>query len=382
LGARRSDQAPPAVDFPRPCVKEWAMEELIKDIESGEVEKAVEKAVHLSGQEQERLIDRAGRLGSPNGGMFLTLLYPNIDDKGLRKIIKKAIFHLKTLGIPVEEPRSPGESVLRSAETVREGRAILSNYDPGQTRAIIAAVETKKREFLFAHAITHFSKGLEELRTFPVERNELEELIGDFTSRMQRPMVLAPVSPPYAGFLLEEASVASGRHVDDARGMSRLLAASKERVRKPADVYLFEDRGGTGAASVEAVLGSDVLEPFSLEWQGLDEDRAKLKEVTNPAIVLPPHILQERTEAFLKGLLEKEAVASRLHAFKRMLEDTAYLFHSLGEMANYEALLDLLKDNEGVLKAFVYFLQKALRKTEGEEREPGVIIDPRSLVRR
>jgi len=65
-----------------------------------------------------------------------------------------------------------------------------------------------------------------------------------------------------------------------------------------------------------------------------------------------------------------------------MLEDTAYLFHSLGEMANYEALLDLLKDNEGVLKAFVYFLQKALRKTEGEEREPGVIIDPRSLVRR
>jgi len=363
-------------------VKEWAMEELIKDIESGEAEKAVEKALDLSGPEQEGLIDRAGRLGSPNGGTFLTLLYPKIDDKGLRKLIKKAIFHLKTLGIPVEEPRSPGESVLRRAETIREGRALLSNYDPGQTRAIIAAAETKKREFLFAHAITHFSNGLEELRTFPVSGNELEELIREFTSKMRRPMVLAPVSPPYAGFLLEEASAGSGRHVDDARGMSRLLAASKERVRKPADVYLLEDRGGTGAASVEAALGSDVLEPFSLEWQGLDEDRAKLKEVTNPAIVLPPHILQERTEAFLKGLLEKEALASRLHAFKRMLEDTAYLFHSLGEMANYEALLDLLKNNEGVLKAFVYFLQKALQKTEGKEREPGVIIDPRSLVRR
>ena len=363
-------------------MKEWAMEELIKDIESGEAEKAVDKALHLSSPEQERLIDRTGRLRSPNGGTFLTLLYPKIDDKGLRKLIKKAIFHLKTLGIPVEEPRSLGESVLRRAEIVREGRALLSNYDPGQTRAIIAAAETKKREFLFAHAITHFSNGLEELRTFPVSGNELEELIGEFTSRMLRPMVLAPVSPPYAGFLLEEASAASGRHVDDARGMSRLLAASKERVRKPGDIYLLEGRDGTGAASTEALLGSDVLEPFSLEWQGLDEDRAKMKEVTNPAIVLPPHILQERTEAFLKGLLEKEAVASRLQAFKRMLEDTAYLFHSLGEMANYEALLDLLKDNEGVVKAFVYFLQKALRKTEGEEREPGVIIDPRSLIRR
>ena len=358
------------------------MEELTKDIESGEVEKAVERAVLLSPPELEGLIDRAGRLGTANGGTFLTLLYPRIEDKGLRKLIKKAIFHLKTLGIPVEEPRSLGESVLRRAETVREGRALLSNYDPGQTRAIVAAAETKKKEFLFAHAITHFSKGLEELRTFPVSRNELEDLIGEFTSRMRRPMVLAPVSPPYAGFLLEEASAVSGRHLDDARGVSRLLAASEETVRKPADVYLLEGSGSAGAASVEAVLGSDVLEPFSLEWQGLDEDRTKLRDVTNPAIVLPPHILQERTEAFLKGLLEKEAVASRLPAFKRMLEDTAYLFHSLGEMTNYEALLDLLKDNEGVVKAFVYFLQKALRKTEEGGREPGVIIDPRSLVRR
>ncbi len=358
------------------------MEDLIKDIESGEIEKALERALVLPPPELERLIDRAGRLGAANGGTFLTLLYPKIDDKGLRKLIKKAIFHLKTLGITVEEPRALGESVLKKAETVREGRALLSNYDPGQTRAIIAAAEMKKREFLFAHAITHFSNGLEEMKTFPVSRDELGELIGEFTSRMRRPMVLTPVSPPYAGFLLEEASVASGRHLDDASGVSRLLAASKEKVRKPPDVYLLEGRGSAGAASVETVLGSDVLEPFSLEWQGLDEDRTKLKDVTNPAIVLPPHILQERTEAFLKGLVEKEAVASRLPAFKRMLEDTAYLFHSLGEMSNYEALLDLLKDNEGVVKAFVYFLQKALRKTDEEEREPGVIIDPHSLVRR
>src|SRR5208283_5964606 len=97
-----------------------------------------------------------------------------------------------------------------------------------------------------------------------------------------------------------------------------------------------------GAASVEGVLGSDVLEPFSLEWQGVDEDRTKMKEIANPAIVLPPHILQERTEAFLKALLEKEAVASKLHSFKRMLEDTAYLFHSLGEMTIYEGMMDLL----------------------------------------
>jgi hypothetical protein len=358
------------------------MEEIIKDIEGGQAEEAAEKALLLALPELPQLIDRAGRLGSSHGGTFLTLLYSKIDDKGLRKLIKKAIFHLKTLGLPVEEPRISGESVLRKTEVVREGRALLSNYDPGQTRAVIVAVEMKKKEFVFVHGATHFSKGLEELRTFPLSKDELEKVIRDFTSRALRPMVLAPVSPVYAGFLLEEASSVSGRFSDEVRALKGFLAPLKDRVRKPADIYSFEGRGSVSGLSAEGVLGSDVLGPFSLEWQGLDEDRAKLKEITNPAIVLPPHILQERTESFLKGLLEKEALSSKLHAFKRMLEDTAYLFHSLHEMTIYEGVLDLLKDDEGVMKAFVYFIQKALQKTEEEEREPGVIIDPRSLVRR
>jgi len=363
-------------------MKEWAMEEIIKDIEGGQAEGAAEKAVLLSAPDLEQLIDRAGRLGAANGGTFLILLYSKVDDKGLRKLIKKALFHLKTLGIHVEEPRVTGESVLRKAEVVREGRALLSNYDEAQIRAIVVAVETKKREFLFTHALDHFSKGLQEVRTFPLSRDELEELLEDLASRTHRPMVVAAVSPVYACFLLEEASAESSRFGDEVRALKGFLALSKEKVRKPGDVYSLEGRGSVGAASVETVLGSEMLETFALEWQGLDEDRPRLKEVANPAIVLPPHILQERTEAFLKRLLEKDSVASRLHAFKRMLEDTAYLFHSLHEMTSYEGILDLLKDDEGVMKAFIYFIQKALQKTEEEAREPGVIIDPRSLVKR
>ena len=110
--------------------------------------------------------------------------------------------------------------------------------------------------------------------------------------------------------------------------------------------------------------------------------RAKLKEVTNPAIVLPPHILQERTEAFLKGLLEKEAVASRLHAFKRILEDTAYLFHSLGEMANYEALLDFLKDQRGGSESICLLPSEGSAEDgRGEAGAKGVIMEFPPLAR-
>src|SRR5208283_2031597 len=154
------------------------MDELLKSIENGEAERTVEEALLLPAEDLERLIDRAVGLRSGHGGMFLTLLYPNVTDKGLQKLIKKGLFHLKTLGISITEPRTSGESVLRRAEIVREARALLSNYDAGQTRAIIAAVQTKKNQFLFAYAVTHFYKGLEELSTFAASRNEIEGIIG------------------------------------------------------------------------------------------------------------------------------------------------------------------------------------------------------------
>ena len=65
-----------------------------------------------------------------------------------------------------------------------------------------------------------------------------------------------------------------------------------------------------------------------------------------------------------------------------MLEDTAYLFYSLDEKANYEALVDLLKNEGKLAKAFLFFVRKALQKTDEKEQQPGVIIDPRSLVSR
>ena len=363
-------------------MKEWAMEEIVRDIESGQIERAAREALALPAIELGELIVRTGRMKSPNAAAFLTLLYAEEADKRLQKLIKKSLFILRTLGVPAPEPRASGESVLMRAEVVRETRALLSNYDAGQTRAVLVAVQRKKNEFLFVHGATSFSRGLEELRSFEVSREELEEIVREYTSKTRRPMVLTPISACYAAFLLEEASAASGRHGDDVRTLAHLVASSKEEVERPADVYLLEGRGSSAPASLDAVLDSDILSPFALDWKDMEEDRKRLKDVTNPAIVIPPHLIQERTESFLEELLGREDVKSRLSAFKRMLEDTAYLFYSLGEKPNYEALVDLLKNEEGVLKAFLFFLRKALQKKDELEQEPGVIIDPRSLVSR
>ena len=360
------------------------MDEIIRAIVGGsDPQDAVEDALALSGEQQEELLGRLGRLKSESAGRFVALLYARLTDKRLRKLVKKDLFRLKTLGIAVEDVKAPGESVLHRAETFREAMGLMSNYDAAQTKVVLAAVELKKNQFLFAHAIIHFANGLEEIRSFTVGRTELEELARDYVARTKSPMVLAAISPLYAGYVVEEAAAISGNEIDDARSLNRMLAGAKGDVRKSADIYLLGAVGAMGRPSAETVLGDGMFQPFVLEWRSMDEDRKRLNEAINPAIVLPPSVIRERKAAFFEGLVEKESVRAIVPRFKRMLEDSAYLFYCLKEPQLCAGLVELLEEPEGTMRAFIHFLDKALGEMEKkEQQQPGVIVDPYSLVRR
>lgn len=361
------------------------MDEIIRAIvEGSDPQDAVEDALALSREQQEELLERLGRLKSESAGRFLALLYARLTDKRLQKLVKKDLFRLKTLGIAVEDVLAPGESVLRKAEDrTREAMGLMSNYDAARTKAVLAAVELKKNQFLFAHAIIHFVNGLEEMRSFTVGRTEVEEIAREYVARTKSPMVLAAISPLYAGYVVEEAAAISGNEIDDARSLNRMLAGAKGDVRKPADIYLLGSEGAIGRPSAETVLGDVMFEPFVLEWRSMEEDRKSLNDAINPAIVLPPSVIRERKAAFFEGLVEKESVRAIVPRFRRMLEDSAYLFYCLKEPQLYAGLVELLKEPEGAMRALIHFLDKALGEMEKkEQQQPGVIVDPYSLVRR
>lgn len=363
------------------------MDDIIRAIDEGvDPQGAVEDVLALSPAELEDLLARVGRTRSENAGRFLALLYPRLSDKKLRKLVKKDLFRLKTLGIHVEEPKATGESVLRKVETSREALGLMSNYDAAHTRVVLAAVELKRNRFLFSHAIIHFSEGLLEMMSLGVGRAQLQDLVRDYVARTQSPMVLVSASPPYAGYVIEEASGISGRKAEDARSLNRMLSATGGDVRKPADIYGLEPDTPFEAASPDTVLGDEFFQPFMLQWKGMEEDGKNLNDVINPAIVLPPAVIEERKGAFLRGLAEKESVRGLSDRFKRMLEDSAYLFFCLKEHALYAGVIGLLKDPEATKKAFIRFIEKTLRemekKKEQQQQQPGVIIDPYSVGRR
>lgn len=360
------------------------MEDIVEALARGMApDEAVGRAMLLTRDEQEELLRDMAALRSEGAARFLTLFYERLTDAKLQKLIKKALFRLKTLGIPVEEPRTPGASVLKKIESPREARSFLSNYDAELTRVVLAAFEAKRHQFVFSHAILHFSRGLVELRSFPLARADLEELLKDYAARTHRPMVLQPISPPYAGYMIEEASAQSGKESEEARSLHRFLSSVKDTPRRPEDVYLLETDEAALPEAPETLFTRDLFQPFQLQWPAMEEDRKGLDQAINPAIVLPPYVVEERRQAFLKDLAGKEGLAPMLPFFRRMLEDYAYLFHTLGELGAARGLIDLLKDRAALEKAFLHFVQKAFAGLERKATPgPGVIIDPRSLVRK
>jgi hypothetical protein len=257
----------------------------------------------------------------------------------------------------------------------REQSAFLSNYDPEGTRAILLAFEIKKKQFVFAHAIAHFSKGLQDLIIVPIPKDELDPILKEYLWRTQRPAVLPPISTRYAVYLIDEASTLSGKFGDELKELRHLMTGLKGEVQRPEDIRTLTVPDGTGSRSVEAILANPMFESFALVWDSMEQDKKDLEGVLNPGIVLPPYVVEERRQAFLKELTAGEKFRPTLRLVKRLLQDYAYLFHAVGEFESFKGIVDRLSDEQFLQEALSFFIRKAFEKKK-EEEKPGVLVDP------
>lgn len=357
------------------------MDDTIRAIESGDIEGGVEYFGTLSGPDRKGFIERVGSLKSDAAARFLTALYPEIEQKDLKKLVKKTLFLFKTQGISVGEPAAAGESVLKKVAITKEQIAFASNYDEEAARALLLAFEIRKKQFVFTHATQRFGEGLVELMSAPIDKRGLDDLLGDYRSRTRRPNILVEISPPYALYLLEEASRQSGKRTNEIKGLKRLATALTGDVRIPSDIYRLTSPSPAPEVSWNEVVSEVIFEPFRLFWKGMEDERKEYDSIVHPQIVLPPHIVEEKESVYFRGLAASDKIKSLRPALSRMFEDYAYLFYRQKEYANYVALLDTLKSDEKFNAATQFFLRKSLERQEKEreqqqQQQPGLIVNP------
>ena len=320
-----------------------------------------------------------------SAGRFLTSVLADEPDKDIRKLIRKQIFRLKTLGIKTEEVRPAGEPVLRKMEETREHKGFMFNFDPSGTRIVATAFEVRRNHFIFVNAITHLTEGLVDLKLAPVIRKDYDTIVTDYRAEVKPGVVFAEISPPYGAYLIEEGDRVSHKHSEDVKQLMHFVSSLKDSVRTPEDIYSLEIPDAYEPLPPGTVLLHEIFAPLTLSWETLEEDRKRLAGFGESTILLPAHMVEEKREDFLKALAESEPLKARIPLLKRVLEDYAYMFFQIGRFDCFQGTVDLLKSDRGLSDVLRFFVRKSLgpvNKTEETQAQPGLIVNPYEQIRR
>ncbi len=333
----------------------------------------------MSPDDKLAFLENIRRVKTEAAGAFLNKVYPGEGSKSVRKLIRKLIFQLKSAGITVEEPSEGGETVLRNVKEVLEHRAFMTNYDFSQTRLIVAEFQVKKNRFVFVNAEIHFSHGLLEMMTSPVERNAFETILQTYRDDTKAPMMLQEISPAYGTFLLEEASARSGKFRDDVKTF-RSLATDTRVVRTPEDIYRLPVSDTIQPVAPETLLDHQVFLPFFITWATMEQDVNEYNSTGGRLIVLPEYLQAKKKAEFVDALIERYNMRSAFPLLRRMLEDYAYLLYQMKEFRYYIGAIQFLKSEGAADKTLLHFLQKSLQKgaqkPENKDQGGQLIVNP------
>ncbi len=353
------------------------MDDIIKAVNSAlDLEKKVEYYFTMPDDEKRSLLEGLKKEKNEGIGAFLNAIYLEEHDRNIQKLIRKLIFHLRSSGVKVEEPRSTGGPVLKKIEEVRENIGLMTNFDLAQSKTVMAAYEIKKNTFVFLNGEVHFREGLRELMSTPVDRKGLEEIIAAYRNGAKEPMFLSEISPAYAAFIVEEGSNLSGRFIDGVKPLKSFVARLKDAVHRPEDIYSLPVPGPVEPLSREEILQHPMFKPFFLSWEKIEEDRKDYRSGASGTIVLPQHMIEEKRSSFIKGLNGRGDINSQVPLLRRMLEDYAYFFHVMGDYARYQGTITLIKETAALADTLAHFLRKSLGEGEEKPAGDGLIVNP------
>jgi hypothetical protein len=213
-----------------------------------------------------------------------------------------------------------------------------------------------------------------ELRLAPVTRQEFNAIIAEYQGGASQSISFVEISPRYAAYLIEESDGRSHRFQEDVGQLKQFAASFKDAIQKPEDIYVLIVPEDVEAAPVDAILSHNIFKPLTLAWDTLETDKLTFRGLGESAILLPPYMIEEKKETFLKTLLESGPLGPRIPLMKRMLEDYAYILFNMAQFDYYKGLIKLLRDDSGPRNALAFFARKALER-EGTEG-PGLIANP------
>ncbi|MCX7856810.1 MAG: hypothetical protein N2513_02330 [Deltaproteobacteria bacterium] len=310
---------------------------------------------------------------------LLSALYEAEKDKEVLKLIRRIMFYFRTAGLKVELPKEKGLSVLRRTEKKFSAKSYISNYDQDLNRVVFIETSVKKDLLFLTQAFINLQEGLLELRMGEARKEEYSSWFKEKIKMwVNLQMLFSEVSPEYAYYLIEEGSSKSKKFKDEISNLKTLIVRldSKEKIRKPEDIYSLYDRGTLEDMPIDQILNHRIFKNFFMKWEKIKKDVLEYEKIGEGTIVLPEYLKREKRMEYLRILAKRPDLEYLSKDLKRVLEDYAYMLSSSGEHNYAKAIVNVLRKPEIFEDIFIFLLEKSILHNSCQEESPRLLVTP------
>ena len=338
----------------------------------------------LQGQEEkldEVLAFAAGFWNSPQAATLLRRMAAATPSKGVAKAIRRSIFRIKSMGLPVEEMPDGSKPVFQPPR-LGSAEGFLSPIDSMGSRMILLFVPQIPQGLIATNTLINDLEGIVDFSAFETSRKQAHEYLGAL--QKESPFKLLAADSKYCLGLIMEAY-----EIGQKKGKTPLPEFLKVRPLMgtppplPLQPMIYQSISEEEAKSRPDLLdrSGSLFQASSFEsWVLNDEQMEKylqlVKDASASRLVLNPYQKETRIQDLYRQAVQELFDEPRRRLYRRRLEEMAYCL--LKEGKDLEARLSLaaavgLEKESGLLTPHPFLLELVKRSLEAllarEEKE-------------
>jgi hypothetical protein len=280
-------------------------------------------------------IEHLGTVQSIKAAHLLSDINETHPDKKLRKIARKSLYKLKSVGIEVETTPKP---LLREVKH-QPYKALISAVDVTGSQLIVLAEEMLAGDLHFLQVVANDEEGITDCTS---RRGMTKKMFAKFPETLAREMqamdpMLVEADYHYALSLLLEAErlndEAGADPPDDYLAVKDFFGLTDEAQPVVNPIYTLLDAETLEQQPQFLRTSKDLLQQqVFLNWllpvADMEEYAQEILDQEDSVLDLPPHLQEERKEEVLRKVIEAHCGDEMLNRLQKRLEMMAYILHT------------------------------------------------------
>ncbi len=372
------------------------LEKVKTDIQEGKTVEEIFPILSSLGEDigaVKEIAERLSTLSDTKTSQLLQRMFEVYSDKGVRKIIKRSLYRLKSKGVKVEERFFDKKGSILKPLQMEPPLGFGGGIDSFGDRYLILSLHRSGRGWRVFQGVIHEREGLVEFFSTEMTKKEMSSFLDEVRNNSPTPIVEMEAS--YVAFLLDEAyrlALARGRDIpQEYPPIKGEIEKVKKQYEKPLIYSLIKEEEIEGNEFLlersKSLFNIDLFSQWRLDEEEIKPYAEEIREADQSRIILTPSQKEARLQEIFSKALTHLFSEDKRSLYQRRMEEMAYLLYRMGKeeeaKLSFSVAIDL-KKNPNLFRPNPFLYQLVTRSifallSEVEERslkEPSFIIKP------